>query len=159
MVDTENVHTSINNALINTEKLKTWLVKIEQEFTDDNYPNWKFNVELCGNLSGNPVYYVTGETKESGLNCPAKIGIKIRCYKQKPTVNLTVTGLRFICLDKEYLQTMNQFISMPNVPFELIRVICKILDETKYENLVTQGTKELKIELKKFDLNKDFENC
>jgi hypothetical protein len=47
---------------------------------------------------------------------------------------------------------------MSNVPFELLRVICKILDETKYENLVTKGTKELKIELKKFDLNRDFKN-
>ena len=39
MVETENLHTSINNALINIENLKRWLVKIEQEFTDDNYPN------------------------------------------------------------------------------------------------------------------------
>ena len=47
---------------------------------------------------------------------------------------------------------------MPNVPFEMLRAICKILDETKYENLVTKGTKELKVELKKLDLNKDFKN-
>ena len=47
---------------------------------------------------------------------------------------------------------------MSNVPFELLRTICKILDETKYENLVNKGTKELKIELKKFELNGDFKN-
>ena len=98
------------------------------------------------------------KTKERGLNCSAKIGIQFRCCKQKPTVNIEVAGLRFICLDKEYLETMHQFTSMPNVPFELLREICKILDETKYEHLVNKGTKELKIELKKFDLNKDFKN-
>ena len=102
--------------------------------------------------------YVTGETIEKGLNCSAKIGIQFRCCKKKPTVNIEVVGLRFICLDKDYLDTMHQFTSMPNVPFELLRTICKILDETKYENLVTKGTKELKIELKKFDLNGDFKD-
>lgn len=53
---------------------------------------------------------------------------------------------------------MEQILNMPNVPFELTRVICKILAETKHENLVTKGKKELKIALKKLDLNKDFEN-
>lgn len=158
MVDTENVHTSINNALINTEKLKTLLVKIEQEFTDDNYPNWKFNVELCGKLSGNPVCCVNGETIEKGLNCTSKIEIQFRFCKQKPTVNLNYAYLSFNCDDIEYLKTMEQILNMPNVPFELTRVICKILAETKHENLVTKGTKELNIALKKLDLNKDFEN-
>lgn len=158
MIDANGVYQEIENTIKNVEIVQTCLSQIEQEFTDTNYPNWKFDVELVGKLSGNPECYVTGETIEKGLNCSAKIGIEFRCCKQKPTVNIEVAGLRFICLDKEYLQTMNQFISMKNVPFELLRVVCKMLDETKYENLVTKGIKELKIELKKFDLNKDFKN-
>lgn len=158
MVNADGVYKEVEHTIKNVEIIQNCLSQIEQEFTDTNYPNWKFEVNLNGKLSANPVCYVTGETIEKGLNCSAKIGIQFRCCKKKPTVNLEVAGLRFIWLDKEYLQTMNQFISMPNVPFELIRAVCKILDETKYENLVTKGTKELKIELKKFDLNGDFKN-
>lgn len=83
MVDTENVHTSINNALINTEKLKTLLVKIEQEFTDTNYPNWKFDVVLNDRFSENPGCHVSGITLERGLNCHATIEIQFKCGKQK----------------------------------------------------------------------------
>jgi len=158
MINTDHIYKEVEHTIKNVEIIQNCLSQIEQEFTDTNYPNWKFEVELNGKLSGNPVCYVIGETKERGLNCSAKIGIQFRCCKQKPTVNIEVTGLRFICFDKEYLETMNQFTSMSNVPFELIRTVCKILDETKYENLVNKGTKELKIELKKFDLNGDFKN-
>lgn len=158
MVDADGVYKEVEHTIKNVETIQSCLSQIEQEFTDTNYPNWKFDVELNGKLSGNPVCYVIGETIEKGLNCSAKIRIEFRCCKQKPTVNIEVAGLRFICFDKDYLQTMNQFISMKNVPFELIRAVCKILDETKYENLVAKGTKELKIVLKKFDLNKDFKN-
>ena len=158
MINANSVYKALEHTIKNVETIQNCLSQIEQEFTDTNYPNWKFEVNLNGKLFGNPVCDVTGETIEKGLNCSAKIGIQFRCCKKKPTVNIKVAGLRFICLDKEYLQTMNQFIYMSNVPFELLRVICKILDETKYENLVTKGTKELKIELKKFDLNKDFKN-
>lgn len=158
MVNADSVYKEIEYTIKNVEIIQNCLSQIEQEFTDTNYPNWKFEVNLNGKLFGNPVCVVTGETIEKGLNCSAKIGIQFRCCKKKPTVNIKVAGLRFICLDKEYLQTMNQFIYMSNVPFELLRAVCKILDETKYENLVTKGTKELKIELKKFDLNKDFKN-
>ena len=158
MVDAAGVYQEVEHTIKNVEIIQNCLSQIEQEFTDTNYPNWKFEVNLEGKLCGNPVCYVSGETKEIGLNCSAKIGIKFRCCKKKPTVNLEVTGLRFICLDKEFLHIMSQFYNMPNVPFELIRAICRILDETKYENLVNKGTKELKIELKKLDLNKDFKN-
>lgn len=158
MVNADSVYKEIEYTIKNVEIIQNCLSQIEQEFTDTNYPNWKFDVDLNGKLFGNPVCYVTGETIEKGLNCSAKIGIQFRCCKKKPTVNIKVAGLRFICLDKEYLQTMNKFISMSNVPFELLRAVCKILDETKYENLVTKGTKELKVELKKFDLNEDFKN-
>lgn len=157
MVNVVGVYKEVEHTIKNVEIIQNCLSQIEQEFTDTNYPNWKFDVELYGKLSGTPWCFVTGETKEKGLNCSATIIIQFRCCEQKPTVNIEVTSLRFICLDKEYLQTMNQLTSMPNVPFELIRAVCKILDETKYKNLVTKGTKELKIELKKFDLNKDFE--
>lgn len=158
MVNADGVYKEVEHIIKNVEIIQNCLSQIEQEFTDTNYPNWKFEVNLNGKLSTNPVCCVTGETIEKGLNCSANIGIQFRCCKKKPTVNLKVAGLRFVCLDKEYLQTMNQFISMPNIPFELVRAICKILDETKYENLVTKGTKELKIELKKFDLNGDFKD-
>ena len=158
MVDADSVYQEVEHTIKNVENIQNCLSQIEQEFTDTNYPNWKFEVELNGKLSGNPVCYVTGETKERGLNCSANIGIQFRCCKQKPTVNLECTGLRFICLDDEYIQTMEQFRSMKNIPFELLRTICKILDETKYVNLVNKATKELKIELKKLDLNKDFKN-
>jgi len=159
MVNAGGVYKEVEHTIKNVEIIKNCLSQIEQEFTDTNYPNWKFDVELDGKLSGNPVCYVMGETIEKGLNCSAKIGIQFSCCKKKPTVKITpLTGLRFICLDKEYRQTMGQILDMSNVPFELIRAICKILDETKYENLVNKGTKELKIELKKFDLNRDFKN-
>lgn len=158
MVDADGVYKEVEHTIKNVETIQSCLSQIEQEFTDINYPNWKFDVELNDKLSGSPECYVTGETIEKGLNCSAKIGIEFRCCKKKPTVNIDVAGLRFICLDKGYLETMNQFLAMPNVPFELLRAICKILDETKYENLVAKGIKELKIVLKKFDLNKDFKN-
>lgn len=158
MVNADSVYKEIEYTIKNVELIQNCLSQIEQEFTDTNYPNWKFEVNLNGKLFGTPVCYVTGETIEKGLNCSAKIGIQFRCCKKKPSVNIKVAGLRFICLDKEYLQTMNQFIYMSNVPFELLRAVCKILDETKYENLITKGIKELKVELKKFDLNGDFKN-
>lgn len=158
MVDADGVHKEVENTLKNVEIIQNCLSQIEQEFTDTNYPNWKFEVNLDGKLCGKPMCTVTGETIEKGLNCSADIGIQFRCCKQKPTVNLDFTGLRFICLDDEYLQTMKQIRSMKNIPFKLLRTICKILDETKYENLINKATKELKIELKKLDLNKDFKN-
>ena len=158
MVDADSVYQEVERTIKNVEIIQNCLSQIEQEFTDTNYPNWKFEVNLNGKLCGNPVCYVSGETIEKGLNCTAKIGIEFRCCKKNPTVNLQVTSLRFICLDDDFLLTMRQFHHMPNVPFELIRAICRILDETKYENLVPKGTKELKIELKKLDLNKDFKN-
>lgn len=158
MVDADSVYQEVERTIKNVEIIQNCLSQIEQEFTDTNYPNWKFEVNLNGKLGGNPVCYVSGETIEKGLNCTAKIGIVFRFCKKKPTVTLEVTSLRFICLDDDFLHTMRQFHHMPNVPFELIRAICRILDETKYENLVPKGTKELKIELKKLDLNKDFKN-
>lgn len=158
MIDVGDVYKEVEYTIKNVELIKNCLRQIEQEFTDTNYPNWKFDVNLNGKLSGKPVCCVTGETKEKGLNCSAKIEIQFRCCKKKPTVNLKYVYLSFNCVDIEYLKTMEQILNMPNVPFELTRVICKILAETKNENLVTKGTKELKIALKKFDLNKDFEN-
>ena len=158
MVDADGVYKEVEQTIKNVETIQSCLSQIEQEFTDTNYPNWKFKVFLNGNLSGKPVCTVTGETIEKGLNCSAKVGIEFRCCKNKPTINLTFANLRFVCLDAEFLQTINQIRSMKNIPFELLRTICKILDETKYENLINKATKELKIELKKLDLNKDFKN-
>lgn len=158
MVDADGVYKEVENTIKNVETIQSCLSQIEQEFTDTNYPNWKFKVNLNGKLSGNPVCTVTGETIEKGLNCSAKVGIEFRCCKQKPDVKLTFSGLRFICFEAEYLQTMRQFHTMKNVPFDVLRAVCRIIDETKYENLVTKATKELKVELKKLDLNKDFKN-
>ena len=158
MVDADGVYKEVEHTIKNVETIQSCLSQIEQEFTDTNYPNWKFKVNLNGKLSVNPVCQVSGETIEKGLNCSAKVVIEFRCCKQKPTVNLIFTSVRFICLDNEFLNLLNQFQRLPNVPFEMLRAICKILDETKYENLVTKGTKELKVELKKLDLNKDFKN-
>ena len=158
MVDANSVYQDVEHTIKNVEIIQSCLSQIEQEFTDTNYPNWKFNVNLNGKLSVNPVCQVSGETIEKGLNCSAKVVIEFRCCKQKPTVNLIFTSVRFICLDNEFLNLLNQFQSFPNVPFEMLRAICKILDETKYENQVTKAVKQLKVELKKFDLNKDFKN-
>ena len=158
MVDANSVYQDVEHTIKNVEIIQSCLSQIEQEFTDTNYPNWKFNVNLNGKLSVNPVCQVSGETIEKGLNCSAKVVIEFRCCKQKPTVNLIFTSVRFICLDNEFLNLLNQFQRLPNVPFEMLRAICKILNETKYENQVTKAVKQLKVEWKKLDLNKDFKN-
>lgn len=158
MVNADSVYKEVEHTIKNVEIIQSCLSQIEQEFTDTNYPNWKFEVNLKGKLSGFPVCHVSGDTIETGLNCSAKVGIEFRCCKNKPTVNLTFTGLRYISFNEEFIQTMSHFLDLPNVPFEVLRIICKILDETKYENQLTKAIKELKIELKKFDLNKDFKN-
>lgn len=158
MVDANGVYQEVENTIKNVEIVQTCLSQIEQEFTDTNYPNWKFKVSLNGKLSGNPVCYISGDTIEKGLNCSAKVGIEFRCCKNKPTVNLVYTSVRFICFDVELLQLLGRFQSLPNVPFKVLRAVCKILDETKYEHLVTKGIKQLKVELKKLNINKDFKN-
>ena len=158
MIDANGVYQEIENTIKNVEIIQSCLSQIEQEFTDTNYPNWKFNVNLNCKLSVNPVCQVYGDTIEKGLNCTAKVIIEFRCCKKKPTVNLTFTGLRYIYFNEEFTQTMSNFHNLPDIPFEVLRVICKILDETKYENQLTKAIKELKVEWKELDLNKDFKN-
>ena len=159
MINTDHIYKEVEHTIKNVELIKNCLSQIEQEFTDTNYPNWIFDVVLNDRFSENPGCHVNGISIERGLNCHATIEIQFICGKQKTIVNLNYAYLSFNCVDIEYLKTMEQILNMPNVPFELTRVICKILAETKYENLVTKGIKELKIALKKLDLNKDFENA
>lgn len=158
MIAVGDVYKEVEHTIKNVELIKKCLRQIEQEFTDTNYPNWKFDVVLNDRFSENPGCHVSGIAIERGLNCHATIEIQFRCCKQKTNVNLNYAYLSFNCVDIEYLKTMEQILNMQNVPFELTRVICKILAETKHENLVTKEKKELKIALKKLDLNKDFEN-
>lgn len=159
MVDAIRVYQELEQTVKNVEIVQSCLSQIEQEFTITNYPHWKFKVKLIGKLSEFPVCHVSGDTIETGLNCSAKVGIEFRCCKNKPTVNLTFTGLRYISsFNEEFTQTMSNFHNLPNVPFEVLRAICKILDETKYENQLTKAIKELKVEWKKLELNKDFKN-
>ena len=87
MVNVGGVYKEVEHTIKNVEIIQNCLSQIEQEFTDTNYPNWKFDVNLDETLFGNPICYVTGETIEKGLNCYASIGIQFRCCKQKPTVN------------------------------------------------------------------------
>lgn len=156
MIDVSGEYKELEHTIKNVELIKNCLNQIEQEFTDTNYPNWKFDVVLNNRFNEKPGCHVSGITIERGLNCHATIEIQFKCCKQKPIVNLNYAYLGFNCVDIEYLKTMEKILQIPNVPFEMTRVICKILAETKYENLITKAIKELKIELKKFDLNKDF---
>lgn len=159
MVDTENLHTSINNALINIENLKRWLVKIEQEFTDDNYPNWHFDVVIKGTFSNNPVGFVMGKTIEKGLNIPVCLEVKFNCCDKSTTIiniNWMKFRFQFQNSDFEYDSIFKEILKIKVIPFDMLRKICDILN--KAYNITDLGLikKQLKIELKKFNLNKDF---
>lgn len=70
MIAVGDVYKEVEHTIKNVELIKNCLRQIEQEFTDTNYPNWKFDVVLNDRFSENPGCHVSGIAIERGFELP-----------------------------------------------------------------------------------------